>query len=304
MIGHVLDLLQGADRVLQITGVPQDDRGDEQVEARAAMLLVFVGAISDFTEPVNEDRACHAVAGLALVEFPAGRAPQFRIADPVECEPRAFQPPQLSKSCGNAVLPLVSGKLTHDQRCGHGAGADGCDNAQDLRPMGADQLDVDSPRDHRLQRRVGGGPVETIEPAVLQPGNARCKLESEERAESEDILGNAAAVESVTRDEILITYDPAIVKSASWALHLPPLGFNLSGCSGGPVLVHGIRNNIHRWFAVGLIADGPKGQGKKGEAAEFDMIRLRRIDIVQPDGTIKQPAEDTGWLPGYATTGR
>jgi hypothetical protein len=116
--------------------------------------------------------------------------------------------------------------------------------------------------------------------------------------------GALAAVESVTRDEILITYDPAIVKSASWALHLPPLGFNLSGCSGGPVLVHGIRNNIHRWFAVGLIADGPKGQGKKGEAAEFDMIRLRRIDIVQPDGTIKQPAEDTGWLPGYATTGR
>jgi hypothetical protein len=64
--------------------------------------------------------------------------------------------------------------------------------------------------------------------------------------------GALAAVEGVTRDEILITYDPAIVKPAAWAPHLPPLGFNLSGCSGGPVLVHGIRNSLLRWFAVGL----------------------------------------------------
>jgi hypothetical protein len=109
--------------------------------------------------------------------------------------------------------------------------------------------------------------------------------------------GALAAVECVTRDEILITYDPAIVEPTAWAPNLPPLGFNLSGCSGGPVLVHGTRNGLLRWFAVGLIADGPKEQAKQGEAAEFDMIRLRRIDIIQPDGTIKQPAEDTGWLP-------
>jgi hypothetical protein len=28
------------------------------------------------------------------------------------------------------------------------------------------------------------------------------------------------------------------------------------------------------------------------------MIRLRRIDIIQPDGTLTQPADDSsGWLP-------
>jgi hypothetical protein len=110
--------------------------------------------------------------------------------------------------------------------------------------------------------------------------------------------GALAAVECVTRDEIVITYDPAIVKPTAWAPNLPPLGFNLSGCSGGPVLVHGTRNGLHRWFAVALIAEGPKEQAKQGDAAEFDMIRLRRIDIIQPDGTIKQPTEVTGWLPG------
>lgn len=110
--------------------------------------------------------------------------------------------------------------------------------------------------------------------------------------------GALAVVEDVTRDEILITYDPAIVKPVAWAPFLPPVGFNMSGCSGGPVLVHGIRNGLHRWFPVALITEGPKGQHKQGAAAEFDMIRLRRIEIIQPDGTIKPPEEQQGWLPG------
>jgi hypothetical protein len=109
--------------------------------------------------------------------------------------------------------------------------------------------------------------------------------------------GALAAVECVSRYEILITYDPAVVQPAAWAPSLPPLGFNLSGCSGGPVLVHGTRNGLHRWFAVGLIAEGPREQAKQGTASEFDMIRLRRIDIIQPDGTIKEGMQGTGgWL--------
>jgi hypothetical protein len=39
-----------------------------------AMLLVLVGPVSDFTEPVNEHRARQAVAGFALVEFLTCRA--------------------------------------------------------------------------------------------------------------------------------------------------------------------------------------------------------------------------------------
>lgn len=87
--------------------------------------------------------------------------------------------------------------------------------------------------------------------------------------------GALAAVECVTRDEILITYDPAIVKPTAWAPRLPALGFNLSGCSGGPVLANGTWNGLHRWFAVGLVAEGPREQAKQGASAEFDMIRLR-----------------------------
>lgn len=111
--------------------------------------------------------------------------------------------------------------------------------------------------------------------------------------------GALATVECVTQDEILITYDPKIVRPMSMAPALPPLGFNMSGCSGGPVLVHGNRNGLHRWFPVALITEDPTDHKKQGLSAEFDMIRLRRIDSIQPDGTITQPIDDTGgWLPG------
>jgi hypothetical protein len=124
------------------------------------------------------------------------------------------------------------------------------------------------------------------------------RMTSSDRSAEFQAWGALAAVEAVTRDEILITYDPALVKPVAWAPVLPPVGFNMSGCSGGPVLVHGDRNGLHRWFPVGIIAEGPRQDKKQGEASEFDMIRLRRIDIIQPDGTIKRPEDNTGWLPG------
>ena len=105
MIGDVLGLAQGGDGALEISRVPQDDCGDEQVEAGGAVLLVLVGAVADFAEPMDEDRPRQAVAGLALVEFLAGRAAQFGILDPVEREQRALQPSQLAQRRGDAVLP-------------------------------------------------------------------------------------------------------------------------------------------------------------------------------------------------------
>jgi len=118
--------------------------------------------------------------------------------------------------------------------------------------------------------------------------------------------GALTAVDGVTSSEIVTTYDPTIVEPSSWAPNLPPLAFNLSGCSGGPVLAHGIRNGLHRWFPVAIISGGPwleddgrsKTQESHGALAGIDLIRLSRIDIIQPDGTIRQSTEDTGWLPG------
>ena len=62
VVGNLLDLAQGGNGALEISRVPQDDGGDEEVEAGSAVLLVLVGAVADFAEPMNEDRARQAVA--------------------------------------------------------------------------------------------------------------------------------------------------------------------------------------------------------------------------------------------------
>ena len=70
VVGDVLRLAQRGDGSLEVSRVPKDDGGDEEVEAGRAVLLVFIGAIADFTEPVDEGaRPRQAVAGFALVEL-------------------------------------------------------------------------------------------------------------------------------------------------------------------------------------------------------------------------------------------
>ena len=49
------------------------------------MLLIFVGAVADFAEPMKEDGPCQAVARLALVEFAARPGP-------LEPQPLPFEP--------------------------------------------------------------------------------------------------------------------------------------------------------------------------------------------------------------------
>jgi hypothetical protein len=53
--------------VLEVPRVPQDDCGDEEVQARSAVLLVLIGAVADVAEAMDEDSPRQAVARFALV---------------------------------------------------------------------------------------------------------------------------------------------------------------------------------------------------------------------------------------------
>ena len=106
--------------------------------------------------------------------------------------------------------------------------------------------------------------------------------------------GALASVDAVTDREIVMIYDPSRDLAASWAPIKPSLGFDMSGCSGGPVVLHQLVNGLHRWFPVGLIVAGPSGQSE-GDSANFDMIRARRIHKIKPDGKIDKDSD--GWLP-------
>ncbi len=106
--------------------------------------------------------------------------------------------------------------------------------------------------------------------------------------------GSLTVIEAVTERDIILTYDPSQDEPAPWAPWAQPLGYNMSGCSGGPVLSHGTRNGLQRSFLVGMVVAGPRGTGT-GEAEGFDILRMRRIYAVEPDGMIRRT--NSGWLP-------
>ena len=60
------------DGAAEIDGVPKDDGGDGEIEARGAIALVFEGPIADFAEAVEEHGAGEGVARFALVETGVG----------------------------------------------------------------------------------------------------------------------------------------------------------------------------------------------------------------------------------------
>jgi len=108
-------------------------------------------------------------------------------------------------------------------------------------------------------------------PEILRVTNA-------DRSAIFSAYGGLSAIEDFSDRDILLTFDPARDRALN-GLPLPRLGLNMSGCSGGLVLVHGERNGLHRWFLAGLIIGGSNRDSKdeRGDAEAFDTIRVRRI---------------------------
>jgi hypothetical protein len=101
-----------------------------------------------------------------------------------------------------------------------------------------------------------------------------------------------AVVDDITDRQIITTHDPKRDHDLSGVAGLPPLGMNLSGCSGGPVLMHSATRGIYRWCAVGLIAAGPKSSS--GDTSGQDYICIRRIHCMDENGKLTGTG---GWLP-------
>ncbi|MGL9620951.1 hypothetical protein QRQ56_23330 [Bradyrhizobium sp. U531] len=105
--------------------------------------------------------------------------------------------------------------------------------------------------------------------------------------------GAHGIVDAVSDREIITIYDPAKAFAAD-GVAMPPLGFNMSGCSGGPAILLKDVNGLLRTFPVGLIFKGSNGKAE-GAFADFDRIHVRKLHFIQPDGKLAEP--DSGWLP-------
>src|SRR5690242_2066262 len=85
------------------------------------MLLIFVGAVANFPEPMDEDGARQAVARLALVKLTVRLPAQSRVLEPIKREQGALEPTQFTQCRGHTVLSRVGGQLAHDQGSRHRA---------------------------------------------------------------------------------------------------------------------------------------------------------------------------------------
>jgi hypothetical protein len=54
--------------------------------------------------------------------------------------------------------------------------------------------------------------------------------------------GAHGIADAVSPREIVTVYDPEATFAPNEDVAKPPLGFNMSGCSGGPVIVHKLVN--------------------------------------------------------------
>jgi hypothetical protein len=97
--------------------------------------------------------------------------------------------------------------------------------------------------------------------------------------------GGLQAIDAFSERQIIITYDPARDQPLMAGVPAPPIGFNMSGCSGGIVLMPEIKDGVCRLFAVGLIASGSHDI-EPGEDRRTDTILIRRIHRIRPDGTL------------------
>jgi hypothetical protein len=109
--------------------------------------------------------------------------------------------------------------------------------------------------------------------------------------------GAHGIAEAITETDIVTIYEPEHVLTVNTSVPKPPLGLNLSGCSGGPCFLVKTVKGLLRWFPVGLIYRGPRKEPgvDAGEFASFDQIRIRRLHFLKSDGAIEDP--DSGWLP-------
>src|SRR3546814_18603517 len=97
--------------------------------------MLFDPPVALLAELVEEECAVGRVAGIARVESGLGAAAQVEIAQPVEHEDRALDPPNLAQGQRQSVLARIGGQSAQHSRSGGGAAADRSGETQQVVPL-------------------------------------------------------------------------------------------------------------------------------------------------------------------------
>ena len=79
------------DSALQIRRITKNDGGHDQIQPARAVTLILIGAVADFTEPVEEHRSAKRILLLTLVEPDVAATTQLGILQPLQREQCTFQ---------------------------------------------------------------------------------------------------------------------------------------------------------------------------------------------------------------------
>ena len=138
------DRAQMRDGVGDIGGVPEHDRGDDEVETGGAKLLRLGAAVGDPALLEGADDLREGVTLLAFVKAGVAAPTQFRAFEPVEHEQRALDPPQLLQRQVKLVLAAVGREFPQHDGRRHDAGLQRGDEADHLAPMLANNVGLDA----------------------------------------------------------------------------------------------------------------------------------------------------------------
>ncbi len=88
---------QSGDGAFQIHGVPENDGGDNQVQAAGAISLVLETAVAEVALAVEEDGTRESVSGFAFVEAYLDTPAELGVFHPLQHEKRAFYSPDFAE---------------------------------------------------------------------------------------------------------------------------------------------------------------------------------------------------------------
>jgi hypothetical protein len=158
---------QVVDRALQVNGVPQNDCGDEQVQAAGAMALVFIGPVADLAETIEEYGTAKRILLLAFVESYVTAPAKVGVLEPIEGKKCTFQLAEFTECVCEAVLAGIGRQLAQDHRGGDCSCFDRHGKAEQFEPMIADSTEVDGAGYERGEFGRHRHARQNIEPLLL-----------------------------------------------------------------------------------------------------------------------------------------
>lgn len=128
------------DSLTKVERVPVDDNGREQIEPCDPIMLAFAGPIPDLALTADAQRILEGVMRFAFVEADLRPSLHVSIKDPVDQEQRTLDPAYLAQRQSQVVLPGIGRQFAKQLAGGDPAAVDRGDTAEQIGPVGDDDV--------------------------------------------------------------------------------------------------------------------------------------------------------------------